>query len=166
MTDKIRTIASLGAVPPGKRIIEYTHEYTKTYRNTYYQVVDDARADELEELVGANEFWETSWQDNDDVPGFKEQLRWLADQTEPSYDSEEVDEDFKGVTLLSTDVQYDPSDEDQRYAVERGWHQIKIDDIDMESPQLIKNAIKCIKEGDQLDRDYIAVKQTQGAHYD
>jgi hypothetical protein len=145
-------------------LIEYTHEYTKTYRNTYYQVVDVERADQLESHLGTDEFWETKWQDN---PGFKEQLQWLADQQEECYDSQETDEHFNGVQLLQADRKYDPSDQDQRYAVERGWlghyTQHKIDDLDMESPQLITDALKCIKEMDQLERDYYEVKKTQGA---
>ena len=120
---KVKTIASLGALPPGKRLIEYTHEYTKTYRNTYYQVVDDSRADELESRLGTDEFWEMEWDHNSDVPGFKTQLRWLADQQEPSYDSEETNEHFNGVELLDADLKYDPRDDDQRWAVERGWQE-------------------------------------------
>jgi|DEB0MinimDraft_10_1074344.scaffolds.fasta_scaffold31143_4 hypothetical protein len=129
---KIKTIASLGALPPGKRLIEYTHEYTKTYRNTYYQVVDETRAEQLESQLGTNEYCDFDDTHND-------QAVWLADQHEPSYDSDETHEEFKGVELLDADIKYDPSDEDQRYAVERGWYE------------------------HNSQRDYDAVKQTQGA---
>ena len=158
--NKFKTIASLGALPPGKRLIEYTHEYTKTYYNTYYQVVDEARADELESQLGTNGFCNFDDEVND-------QAQWLGEQQEPSYDSEETDEEFNGVELLQATVKYDPSDQDQRHAVEQGWQehykQQKIDDLDIESPHVIDHAVKCIKECDQLDRDYEAVKQTQGA---
>lgn len=131
---EIKTIASLGALPPGKRLIEYTHEYTKTYYNTYYQVVDEARADELEEQLGTYGFCDFDYGDTK-----HDQAQWLGDQQEPSYDSEETSEEFNGVELLQATVKYDPSDEDQRYAVERGW------------------------EEHINERDYNTVKRTQGA---
>jgi hypothetical protein len=134
---KVKTIASLGALPPGTRLIEYTHEYTKTYRNTYYQVVDEQRADQLESQLGTDEFWEMDSQSN--YQEFEEQSRWLADQHEPCYDSDETNEEFRGVELLQTAVKYDPSDDDQRHAVERGWYE------------------------HNSERDYAAVRKTQGA---
>ena len=133
-TDKHKTMAVLGALPPGKRLIEYTHEYTKTYTNTYYQVVDDSRAEQLESQLGTYGFCDRNFDDE-----VNDQAQWLADQTEPSYESDETNEEFNGVELLQATVKYDPSDEDQRYAVERGWHE------------------------HTSQRDYDAVKQTQGA---
>jgi hypothetical protein len=148
-------MASLGALPPGKRVIEYTHEYTKTYRNTYYQVVDTEWADQLEQDLHENQYWE--------YDEFSDDARDLADLEAECYDSTEVGEAMVGVELLQATVKYDPSDQDQREAVERGWHehykQQKIDDLDIESPRLIADAVKCAKECDQLDRDYLAVKK-------
>ena len=48
---KGKTMAVLGGIPPGKRLIEYSYEYSKTYRNTYYQVVDEDWAEELEHIL-------------------------------------------------------------------------------------------------------------------
>jgi hypothetical protein len=63
----------------------------------------------------------------------------LASLEAECYDSYENGEKDEGVELLQATVKYDPSDADQRQAVERGW------------------------EDHISERDYEAVKQTQGA---
>lgn len=115
---KVKTIASLGALPPGKRLIEYTHEYTKTYRNTYYQVIDEDWAQELEQELDENCYNEYEcW-------GPESQL--LAEMETECYDSYEVSERSEGVELLQATVKYDPIDQDQRHAVEQGWEEHNI----------------------------------------
>ena len=41
MTDKIKTMAGLGALPPGKRMVLVEHTYTKQYTDYFYTIVDD-----------------------------------------------------------------------------------------------------------------------------
>jgi hypothetical protein len=129
--NKGKTIASLGALPPGKRLIEYSHEYSKTYRNTYYAVVDEDWAEELERELDENYY--------NEYECWGPEARELASLEAECYDSYENGEKDEGVELLQATVKYDPSDADQRQAVERGW------------------------EDHISERDYEAVKQTQGA---
>ena len=124
-------MAVLGGIPPGKRLIEYAYEYSKTYRNTYYAVVDEDWAQDVEQQLDENcyceyECWGTEG-------------RELADLETECYDSYEVSERSEGVELLQAEVKYDPSDADQRHAVEQGW------------------------DAHTSERDYDAVKTTQGA---
>ena len=39
--DKIKTMAGLGALPPGKRMVVVEHTYTKQYTDYFYTIVDD-----------------------------------------------------------------------------------------------------------------------------
>lgn len=41
MSDKIRTMAGLGALPPGKRMVVVEHSYVKEYTDYFYTIVDD-----------------------------------------------------------------------------------------------------------------------------
>jgi hypothetical protein len=128
---KGKTMAVLGGIPPGKRLIEYSYEYSKTYRNTYYQVVDEDWAEELEHRLDENYYHEAD--------AWSSEARELAEMEAECYDSYENGERDEGVELLQATVKYDPSDNDQRHAVERGW------------------------EEHTSQRDREAAKQTQGA---
>lgn len=39
--DKTRTMAGLGALPPGKRMVLVEHSYSKEYTDYFYTIVDD-----------------------------------------------------------------------------------------------------------------------------
>lgn len=41
MSDKIKTMAGLGALPPGKRMVMVQHTYYKQYDDYFYTIVDD-----------------------------------------------------------------------------------------------------------------------------
>ena len=41
--DKTRTMAGLGALPPGKRMVLVEHSYTKQYTDYFYTIVDDTQ---------------------------------------------------------------------------------------------------------------------------
>ena len=104
LTDHARLMARLGALPPGTRMIEYTHTYTKTYENRYYKVIteEDYIADGIEDLKHTGR--------NPDHP--------LADYEAESYESTETDESFDGVELLNDSVAYDPNDPDHQRCIE------------------------------------------------
>ena len=106
--DKLKLMARLGGLPPGTRMIEYTHTFTKTYTNHYYKVIteDDYIADCIEDLKNTGI--------DPDHP--------LADYEAESFDSVEIDEVFDGVELLDAAVTYDPNDPDHQRCVD---HYIK-----------------------------------------
>ena len=134
--DKTRLMARLGGLPPGTRMIEYTHTYTKTYTNHYYKLIheqdqvsvlgddDDDRDVTLHALIdkmteeGKTQLTADAVDYGTEGPEAATLYEYLSEQQQESYDSEEMRESFDGVELVNESVKYDPADPDHQQAVE------------------------------------------------
>ena len=94
--DKTRTMAGLGALPPGKRMVLVEHSYSKEYTDYFYTIVDDDQ-----KLLNADQQVEAQMD-----AGALESFDY--DETE-SEDSE----------IKTETVEFDVSDRNMRNAVSR-----------------------------------------------
>ena len=138
LADKTRLMARLGGLPPGTRMIEYTHRYTKTYTNHYYKLIHDqdqvsvlgdddddqevalhALIDQLTE-EGRTELTteDVDYGDANITPEAATLYEYLSDQQQESYDSYEINESFDGCELINNDVMYNARDPNHQRCVD------------------------------------------------